>query len=132
MSQMSTLRQFSSDNKQPEPVAATGDKPKVSYTFNAEDIKGTTRGTGGLLLMAYTCSKCETKQARTFSKDSYTKGVVLLRCGGCDKLHLIADNIGWFEDDGPVNIEDIMKRKGDNVHTNMDDNSIEINLKPEG
>ena len=46
-------------------------KTKISYTFNEEDIKGTTRGKGGLLLMAFTCTKCDTKQARTFSKDSY-------------------------------------------------------------
>ncbi len=50
----------------------TSETKPVSYTFNAEDIKGTTRGKGGLLLMAFTCTKCETKQARTFSKDSYT------------------------------------------------------------
>ena len=53
--------------------------------------------------MAFTCCKCETKQARTFSKESYNKGVVLLRCGGCDNLHLIADNLGWFRD-GSTNI----------------------------
>lgn len=75
--------------------------------------------------MAFTCSKCETKQARTFSKDSYTKGVVLLRCGGCDSLHLIADNLGWFRD-SKTNIEDLMKEKGDKVTTNIDDNSIEF------
>ena len=70
--------------------------------------------------MAYTCSKCETKQARTFSKDSYTKGVVLVRCSGCDSLHLIADNLGWFRDDA-TNIEDIMREKGESVITNTSD-----------
>ena len=77
--------------------------------------------------MAFTCTKCDTKQARTFNKDSYTKGVVLLRCGGCDNLHLIADNLGWFED-GKTNIQDIMKAKGDLVKTNIDDNSIEFEI----
>jgi protein import protein ZIM17 len=48
--------------------------------------------------MAFTCSKCETKQAKTFSKESYTQGVVLVRCDGCNNLHLIADNLGWFRD----------------------------------
>ena len=80
--------------------------------------------------MAFTCGKCETKQARTFSKDSYDKGVVLLRCGGCDNLHLIADNLGWFRDQ-KTNIEDIMREKGDKVATNVDDNSVEFTLKPE-
>ena len=30
---------------------------------------------------------------------SYQKGVVLVKCDGCTNLHLIADNMGWFEDD---------------------------------
>lgn len=28
----------------------------------------------------------------------------MVRCEGCDNVHLIADNIGWF-DDKPKNIE---------------------------
>ena len=87
---------------------------KVSYTFSEDDIKGTTRGRGGLLMMAFTCTVCDTKQARTFSKESYETGVVLIRCGGCDNLHLVADNLGWFKD-GKTNIEDIMKEKGSEV-----------------
>jgi protein import protein ZIM17 len=73
-------------------------------------------------MMMYTCAvdNCGTKQARTFSKDSYQNGVVLLRCEGCDKLHLIADNLGWFENDGvnkgnKINIETIMAEKGEKV-----------------
>ena len=72
------------------------------------------------MLIAYTCGKCEAKQARTFSKFSYEKGVVLIRCESCDSLHLIADNLGWFEDKS-VNIEEIMRRQGGNVHTNITD-----------
>lgn len=64
---------------------------------------------------------------RTFSKQSYQKGVVLLRCEGCDNLHLIADNLGWFEDKS-VNIEDIMKRQGNKVQTNMNDQSVEFTI----
>ena len=74
-------------------------------------IKGNRRNKEGLLLMMFTCNVCETKAARTFSKDAYNKGVVLIRCEGCDNLHLIADNLGWFRDEN-VNIEDIMKEKG--------------------
>ena len=100
---------------------------KVSYKFDADQIKGTTRGRGGLLLMAYTCAKCETKQARTFSKESYEKGVVLVRCEGCDKLHLIADNLGWFRDE-KVNISTIMEEKGEKLNTNISNESIEFTL----
>ena len=95
------------------------------YTFSEDQIKGNTRGQDGLLLMAYTCGKCEHKQARTFSRHSYEKGVVLIRCENCDSLHLVADNLGWFED-GKVNIEEIMKRKGEHVQTNVTDQSVEF------
>lgn len=59
----------------------------------------------------FTCEVCETKSVKSFSKSSYHQGVVLIRCEGCDKLHLIADNLAWFEDK-PVNVEDLMARKG--------------------
>ena len=116
---------------------------KYGYTFDADDIKGikirqdvlqeeadadTPPGTPPrppkvakqLLMMMYTCAVegCGTKQARTFSKQSYEKGVVLVRCEGCNNLHLIADNLGWFEPDGifkgrKVNIETLLKEKGE-------------------
>ena len=68
-------------------------------------------------LMMYTCKVCETKQTRTFTKQAYEEGVVLVRCEGCNNLHLIADNLGWFEDDGVrrgdgVNVETILSKQG--------------------
>ena len=92
----------------------TPTKTPVKYTINQDDIKGIRRNKEGLLLMAYTCNKCETKQARTFSKDAYNKGVVLIRCEGCDSLHLIADNLGWFRDES-VNVEQLLAEKGDRI-----------------
>ena len=64
--------------------------------------------------MFYTCKKCDTKQSRTFSKTSYHQGVVIIRCEGCQNLHLIADNLGWFEE-GKVNIEDLISRNNEQV-----------------
>ena len=66
-------------------------------------------------MMMYTCAVegCDTKQARTFTKDSYNHGVVLLRCEGCNNLHLIADNLGWFESDGQY--------KGNNTNIPIED-----------
>ena len=79
-------------------------------------------------MMMYTCDAngCGTKQARTFSKDSYQNGVVLVRCDACNSLHLIADNLGWFENDGvfkgkSINIETILAEKGQSVQTFLSD-----------
>jgi protein import protein ZIM17 len=47
-----------------------------------------------------------------FTKRSYHHGIVLIRCEGCEGVHLIADNLGWF-DDTSINVEDIIKRKGE-------------------
>lgn len=47
-----------------------------------------------------------------FTKRSYHHGIVLIKCEGCTGLHLIADNLGWFEDSS-INVEDIIKSKGE-------------------
>jgi protein import protein ZIM17 len=52
----------------------------------------------GNYLMMYTCNVCQTRQNRSFTKQAYNHGVVLVRCEGCKNLHLIADNLGFFED----------------------------------
>lgn len=50
------------------------------------------------------------------SKHAYEKGVVIIKCDGCSKLHLIADHLGWYDSQNPPGtIEDIMKRKGKTV-----------------
>lgn len=81
--------------------------------------------------MVFTCSVCNNRQARTFSKDAYQNGVVLIRCEGCDNLHLIADNLGWFRDE-KVNIEDIMREKGGRIHKMITNESMGFVLKKEG
>ena len=68
----------------------------------------------GNYVIFYTCKKCDSKQSRSFTKNSYHNGVVLVRCDGCQNLHLIADNLGWFEEKG-VNIEELAKRSGESL-----------------
>ena len=51
--------------------------------------------------------------------------VVLIRCEGCDNLHLIADNLGWFRDEG-VNIEQLMKEKGKKVYRYVTKETMEF------
>lgn len=64
----------------------------------------------GALTCSCPCFACTaTPQAHPI-----TRPLLCLSCPGCSKLHLIADNFGWF-DDNPVNIEDIMREKGQQV-----------------
>jgi len=63
--------------------------------------------------MFFTCGVCETRSVKTFSSESYDKGVVLARCGGCNNVHLIADRLGWFGEPGSV--EDLLAARGEEV-----------------
>lgn len=64
-----------------------------------EEVKGTKAGKDGIYALMLTCAPCGNKMTRTFTKRAYHHGVVLIRCDSCDNIHLIADNLGWFEDD---------------------------------
>lgn len=66
-----------------------------------------------MLTLVFTCNKCQTRSARKFSHNSYTKGIVIIECNGCGANHLIADNLGWFNKGR--NIEEIMLKKGEPV-----------------
>lgn len=62
-------------------------------------------------MIVYTCKVCETRSMKMASRESYEKGVVLVRCGGCDNLHLIADRRGWFGEPGSV--EEFLTARGE-------------------
>ncbi|KAJ2678139.1 hypothetical protein GGI25_002643 [Coemansia spiralis] len=66
------------------------------------------------MLIGFTCKTCNHRQYKTMSKRAYQHGVVLIQCDECKNRHLIADNLGWFRDKN-VNIQDLMKEKGEEV-----------------
>mmetsp|Transcript_4904 Transcript_4904/g.8194 ORF Transcript_4904/g.8194 Transcript_4904/m.8194 type:complete len:156 (-) Transcript_4904:148-615(-) len=68
---------------------------------------------GPKFLLQYTCKVCDTRSNKVISQKAYKEGVVLVRCGGCEKLHLIADNLGWFGED--KNVEEILAKHGQSV-----------------
>ncbi|KAJ1660351.1 hypothetical protein IWQ61_000721 [Dispira simplex] len=71
------------------------------------------------LFLRFTCKVCNNQNQKLISKQAYTEGVVLVQCDHCQNRHLIADNMGWFRDSS-VNLEDLMKEKGEIVRRQVD------------
>ncbi|KAG2434951.1 hypothetical protein HYH02_012147 [Chlamydomonas schloesseri] len=66
------------------------------------------------MVMVFTCTKCDTRSTKAFSKQSYQQGVVLVRCPGCKGLHLVADHLGWFGEE-PFVLHEHVAQLGGNV-----------------
>lgn len=77
-------------------------------------VPGATLSQTDKMVILYTCRVCDTRSARTISKPSYQSGVVLVRCPGCNKLHLIADRLGFFGDES-ADVESLLAARGERV-----------------
>ena len=69
----------------------------------------------GTLAMIFTCSQCGHRQGKHFSKLSYNKGVVIVKCSGCGVHHLIADRLGWFDHQEHRSVEEMLAARGEKV-----------------
>lgn len=96
-------------------------------------VPGTTNTKQKTLAIIFTCTKCNTRSAKQFTEHAYKKGVVLVRCPGCQNLHLIADRLGWFDDDNDGgssgegwDIEKAMARAGEHVRAVTGEDVLEL------
>jgi hypothetical protein len=69
---------------------------------------------GDLMVAMFTCGVCDTRLARTISRSSYERGTVLVRCPGCRGVHVLADHLG-FVDDEHLTAEALLEAKGERV-----------------
>ncbi|EQC40675.1 hypothetical protein SDRG_01753 [Saprolegnia diclina VS20] len=97
------------------------DGPKMSSILSAPGMESE----GDKFVMLYTCTVCDTRAAKTISKQAYYNGVVLVRCPKCENLHLIADRLGWFEDDS-YDVEGVLKAKGSQAKIVTGDDILEL------
>ena len=96
---------------------------------NEASIPGAQKG-GRKLAIVYTCTICETRSVKQFTEHAYNNGVVIVQCPGCQNRHLIADNLGFFEDaEGGWNIEKALSEIGENVQMVNNDNVLELSVE---
>jgi DNL zinc finger len=92
----------------------TNDEGQGGTTHAPLNVPGATLSKSDKMVILYTCRVCDTRSARTISKPAYNEGVVLVRCPGCQKLHLIADRLGYFGDED-ADVEKLLAAKGERV-----------------
>ncbi|XP_078604643.1 uncharacterized protein LOC144878186 isoform X2 [Branchiostoma floridae x Branchiostoma japonicum] len=97
-----------------------------------EELQGESETLGKVepekMQLIYTCKVCQTRSVKIISKVAYTKGVVIVKCSGCNNNHLIADNLGWFsKEQGRRNVAAVLAGREDQVlEYSLDEGTLEI------
>lgn len=107
-----------------EPSCDSNDHPSHSYPRKLAEVKilaeyNLKTSPRHDLCMVFTCKVCDTRSVKTASRESYEKGVVVARCGGCDNLHLLADHLGMFGE--KFSVEDFLAARGEEVKNGSTD-----------
>lgn len=111
------------------PVASVEDEDSTNNKNSLSSIPGSQKG-GRKLAIVFTCTVCDTRSIKQFTENAYTNGVVIVQCPGCQNRHLIADNLGFFEDEKDGwNIEKALIKMGENVQLVDNDNVMELSVK---
>lgn len=113
---------FTSDTSTPDTIEIHVQPPKDNLT-----IPGSEKG-GRKLAIVFTCTVCDTRSAKQFSERAYNHGVVIVRCPGCQRQHLIADRLGYF-DDGTFDLDMIAAQTGHTLKKITDDGTVALNLE---
>jgi DNL zinc finger len=114
-------------------ISGTSSQPEVTsakVSLKLDSIPGV-QTEGEKLIIIFTCKVCSLRSAKKISKQAYNHGVVLVRCGGCQNLHLMADRMGVFEDkswDIQTHIQNLAKQGGD-VQASQSDDVLELTSK---
>ncbi|EIE26477.1 zf-DNL-domain-containing protein [Coccomyxa subellipsoidea C-169] len=101
-------------------------------TSNADgqstEAEGAHTSSGKDMLAVFTCTKCDTRSVKPFSKRAYDHGVVIVKCPGCQSHHLLSDRLGWYGE--KQNIEEILRERGEEViRRGRDDGTLELTLE---
>ena len=103
-----------------DPKKSRNQPTDSSFENRSQDVPPKSIGNRGIgipsgeLLLAFTCKKCETRCVKRFHRHSYYHGIVIVQCPGCRGKHLLADHLGWFENEKRT-IEDVLKERGEKV-----------------
>lgn len=101
--------------------------PSSISSASFSDLPGAVHASHKLAVI-YTCKKCNTRSGKMIGKQAYDHGVVLVRCPGCNNLHLIADRLQFFTDES-WDIEGGLERYGESVQAVNRDNILELTPK---